>query len=230
MRIIVTLLILLLLYGPASAGLQQQFALLAKKNTSTGPTYLVEEDCEGTGTPAGWTNTGTVNWDDASAPLEGSQSLSISANYSYSTISFATIAGKADSYIVVNVSSLPASSVVLVYLLDGSSNIIGFVRLLSSGAVRIFHGTANVTTASVVSAGVTAYIWYDFTPGTGANGVANVYVSANTTKGSADGTVSTGTSTAGVAKMRVGKDDASGFTHTFDHIRLDDETIGDNPT
>jgi hypothetical protein len=42
---------------------------------------LVNEDCEGIGTPSGWTDlVGTPNWDYTTTPLDGSQSLYLPTN------------------------------------------------------------------------------------------------------------------------------------------------------
>jgi hypothetical protein len=38
------------------------------------PTYIVDEDCEGVGTPSNWTDTGSPDWDSTVVVLEGSES------------------------------------------------------------------------------------------------------------------------------------------------------------
>ncbi len=50
---------------------------------ASGPTYIFNEDCESSDNPpTGWTNTGTANWNYATSPLSGDQSLFMNSSSS----------------------------------------------------------------------------------------------------------------------------------------------------
>lgn len=66
-------------------------------------------------------------------------------------------------------------------------------------AIRLYHGTAQNEIYPTVAVGTPYYVWWDYTPGTGANGTANFYWSTDGTKpGSPNLSVSNGTSTTDV--------------------------------
>ena len=53
------------------------FALLLLMASRAFAQDILNEDFEGTGEPSGWSHTGTVDYDNTSSPLEGTQSLVI---------------------------------------------------------------------------------------------------------------------------------------------------------
>lgn len=82
----------------------------AVASAPAGVTYLVEENCEGTGTPSGWKDAGTVDWDYTTTVLRGSQSLAINGDYSNSIVSYSA-QSQLGIFFRFRCDSLPASNI-----------------------------------------------------------------------------------------------------------------------
>lgn len=233
MKRLILILIALLLPAFCLAGsiTEKHKAVIARKNAATaGPSYLVEEDCEGTGTPAGWVDTSTPNWDNVAVVLRGTQSVALDSNNEYTTKTF-TGQGTVNVFFRFQLTDMPASYVTIFKILDSTPATVLSLRVYSTGAIRIYHGTINASSgAGVIAADTTYYVWITYTkdPG-GGNGVASVTVETSAIKGTADASIANGDATTDADRIRMEKDNTDGYTHYYDQILVDDEVIGDVP-
>src|SRR4051812_883035 len=142
-------------YIAAMGGLQQR-------------TWIINEDCEGTGTPSGWTTvSGSPNWDYTAVPLESAQSLYLSTTaaavrvrvdftdqteaWVYYLIRFTNGAGG----VTVNIGGLSA---------NGSASITQNLSLANNG--RLIFG--SITPTAALSVDTTYHVWLHVKQGTGA--------------------------------------------------------------
>lgn len=205
------------------------------------PTYLASEDFENaTGYDLTWTEAGTGTLDEdyttAPAPLVGSQSFRtvLSAQTGTSTHTWAAGAqSTVYGYCIVHRVSNAGSENIIGFRSSGSLRM-GIV-FTGAGAVRVTHGTANDTTTTTYATGTTVHIWFRYTQGSGADGVAELWTSTNGTKPASSGdstyaNVTTGTSTTTVNQIVIGPTTSSSQEMIFDKIRVDDVSIGSDPT
>ncbi len=199
--------------------------------TPTPGTYLVQEDAEGTGSPTGWVNNGTPNWDYTTTVLEGTQSWAASVNGDTSFIPFAP---QTDCWVYLleqQPTVLFTGSSRLLQLRDGSGVEIAGLRFLNTGAIRIYQGTATAastggyfTTSTVLS----LWIHYIAGSGLGSNGVIELYISNSPVRPASPAvTVTAGTSTV-PAEGFIMAGFGTGALVT-DHIRVSSTSIGSNP-
>lgn len=189
------------------------------------PTYLIEEDCEGTGTPSGWTDSGSVNWDYTTSPAAGSQCAQFgAAGAEYSTYTISAI-GDVWVFFAIRVDAFTAGND-MVRLRDGSSDIVAF-RAHTSGQFRLACGGQTGTTS--MSPGTWYYVWIHYVKGTGSDGTCDAFVSTTTTKpGTATIALSGTTATANITQLRsYGLNTTT--IHSLDYIRADDVAIGSAP-
>jgi len=209
-------------------------AMLKQKQEAGGaaPTYIIEENCDGTGTPSGWNDFGTMNWDytTSPAPLEGTQSLRVNGGGSQAG-SYKTFSGldTAYGYFIFHPVAMSNFEYLLRVQTTGFGNCLQVRR--GSGTWSIIHGTVE-SNASTMSDGNTYHVWWDYTKGTGADGVANLYISATTTKpGSPTVTITNGDGTSQAQQIVLGEAGGAPTSNLiYDKIRVDDVTIGSNPS
>lgn len=216
---------------------QQAFSIFdpaMQELPASAPTsYLVSEDCEGTGTPSGWTDTGTVNWDDTYSYVEGAQSLQVNAATlnSDSTVIWSSIAGTTHIFFATKRNSVTTTARLHTRLMS-SGNIISQLSV-SSSAWSLSHGSASTYVTITTSHTQWRYVWISFTPASsaGANdGVLTLTVSTNAVK--TDGvssTINTGTSELQPNQMRLGYSTTGSIVENFDKIRISASEIGSNP-
>lgn len=196
-----------------------------------GISYLISEDCEGTGTPAGWNNgASTVNWDYATspAPLVGSQSVLVGI-----VETFANFTAQSDvwAYFQMNLSAISGSQFIFSFRTSADVKVCS-LRVLSDGTFRIYDTSQTVTastSAGFISTSTTYHVWVHRTKGSGANELVEAYVATTATKpGSPTVTLNTGTGTADAARVAVeGWNDGN---YIYDKIRVAASSIGSNPT
>jgi len=144
-----------------------------------GPTFLVNEGFEGTGNPAGWSDSGG-DFDSTVNPLVGAQSLRAdSGEGGLSTITpEATVYGKFRFRAV----TLPATFTEILLVRDASFNATLAIILLSTGQLVVQSGGIYEQTVATMAANTTYYVWFRVTPGTGANSIARVWFLATDSK------------------------------------------------
>jgi hypothetical protein len=155
--------------------------------------FLVHQNFEGTGydNSETWIATtgtgGSIDPDEATTVLRGSQSLRIyagdSGQVSQTKITLGTTYGDVWAFWRVRIgSTLPAADTSFVRLLDGVDGIAGYVMIRATGNGKIFHGTAEASALSIWSPNVTYYAWWHWTRGTGSDGLSQLYISTSSTR------------------------------------------------
>jgi len=190
--------------------------------------YLVEENAEGTGTPSGWADTGTHDWDYTTTALRGSQSLSITENYGTTTSPTFSATANVNAFIRFRTDSIPASSSATFLQIRDGSTVLCYLRLIAgTGVIRGYHGTAYGA-SSAISVDTTYYIWAEYASGSGADGTLDVYIDTDNTKPASPSiSVTTGTTSGDPDNIKLLKDNGEAHNFIFDQIIVDDATIGD---
>jgi hypothetical protein len=103
------------------------------------------------------------------------------------------------------------------------------VEFTSLGAIQIFEGTGNVSSANgVIVTGTTYYVWLHRITGTGANGFLEVFVSTTTTKpGAATLTITNGSTVNNAQNIQIYNNTA--FVMIADYLRVSATVIGSAP-
>lgn len=203
------------------------------------PSYLIEEDCEGTGTPSGWTDSGTIDWDDttAPAPLEGAQSFHNVTTTSYSYFTLGGDVTEVWFYCMVNPESNNAdndSGIVELWEAGFAGRTVTvFYDSIDSSVISVASGTSIATTVATMTEGTTFHLWGHYLKGPGAaDDIAEIWFSATSTK-PADASnnhakITDGDADTAIRIFLIG-DDGGGPVNNFDHIRVDDAAIGSAP-
>lgn len=170
-------------------------AVLARKNAGGGGfVYLINQDFEGPGTPAGWSTTGSgsADFDSTASPLQGAQSLRLDGDpdsiAAIVTVSEAEIFWKFQ----YRTGTLPATPTDIPLIYDVSFNEIAKISFHSTGQLIAEGGGIFEITTDAMSAGTKYWIWGHYKKGTGANAVLECGFSA-----ADDGRPTSGTKYAG---------------------------------
>jgi hypothetical protein len=206
-------------------------AAIVNNSTATGgPTYLLSLDCDTAGTPGGVTDSGAIEWGDTDAPnpLVTGGGWRTSSSTAFSLATFAQQSGRVDLFEAIrfaDISGQPTGAIIE----DAAGNDLAYLRILSTGSIRIYCGTTNLNaTGYTYTADTTLYYWVDYTPGLGANAVAHLYLSSSQTKpGSPNATITNGNATGEASQLRMITQATT--VATRDKIRVDDEAIGSSP-
>ncbi|HEY2711363.1 MAG TPA: glycoside hydrolase [Chthoniobacterales bacterium] len=195
----------------------------------------VSENCNGTGTPTGWTNTGTgVNWDRTSnpPPLEGTQSLFISGSGVGGNSTKVDFGDQAEVWVFFKLAvtgSAPATAATIAGLSANGGTITELLQVTPFG--KLSFGGAQ--TSASLTLNTTNNVWLHYRKGTGSNGIVEVAFSTSETKptsGStyyAASTSYTGTNEAG--RLFLGTTASTTINMVFDKIRVDNSEIRSNP-
>jgi hypothetical protein len=134
--------------------------------------YSTCEDAEGTGTPTGWTNTGSPDWvyTTSPAPLRGTQSVALETG---DKVSKGSLTG-GDVWAFVRwqtADGQPESTSYVLSVYDSTPTLLGKVQVNTNGAIRQYNGTANTTSGSPLSDGATGTycFWWHLKRGSSAN-------------------------------------------------------------
>jgi hypothetical protein len=159
--------------------------------------------------------------------LQGSFSLALIGSANNVDRAF-TASPEVWTFIEHNTGALTADQYPMV-IRDGSGNNLCYVILTSTGALQIFDGSGSSSTGGgTVSANTSYYIWLHRLKGSGANGVADVYISTTTTKpGAATLSISNGSTTADAANIQIYNN--GGDTMITDYLRVSTTVIGSAP-
>lgn len=215
----------------AQAGLRSPAFVGGLNKHPSGSSYLVEEDCESGSTPSGWTDSGAVEWNYATAPAPLAGSYSFRANGSTeSTVKSFTAQSEVWAYLVVNITGLVSSPYAITLRDSSDANLIR-VRFMSDGAVRAYNSTGSASTAAgVVASGTTYSVWIRYVKGTGSNSISQVWISSTTTKpGSVTVEKTDGSSTTDASKFFINPGVTSADL-ICDTMRAASFEIGSNPT
>jgi Pectate lyase superfamily protein len=146
------------------------------------PSYLVNEDFEGTGVPSGWFRGGSADFDYTGSPLDGSQSLRcVGATNDYGEVTQASgLLNNAELWFKfrIKVTTLPSTGYQLIAMFaDADEAYIYALYLTTGGNLLVFDGVGGAiaeTTVDALSAGTVYDIWGHYKKGTGLNGVCEV--------------------------------------------------------
>jgi hypothetical protein len=200
---------------------------------SGGTTYLVEEDCEGTGRPDGWTDTGSPDWDATDIVLAGSQSLKMAGAATPPRTHYDL--GTACSEIWVRFLFLTNSTATSVSRLLSLRNQSGdtevaHVQRDTSGKVIITHGTATAQVVTDMEQDTDYVVWVHYKAGSGANGVMDIAFSTDGTRptsGDNFASLTNGSATSSIDRVQLrAQTTNTGMYYFFDDITIDDSEIG----
>lgn len=129
-----------------------------------GVTYdLVDESAEGTGTPSGWTNGGSPNWDYTTTILQGTHSVLCGSG----ATSYYTFASQSTAYgycLFRIPTSLPGSVTTYCGFRASDTSARASVRVNASGQVTIFaNGSDSTACVATMSANTTYHVWWSYT-------------------------------------------------------------------
>lgn len=205
-------------------------------SVSAGPTYLVQEDFEGSGYQLTWTEngSGTLNEDYTTNVFNGTHALYINmaGNNGRTTNVFGTALATNYVYFALRMVSIPGATRRLCAI-QSSGSTHSILQIDTSGRLIIqsIGGTAQ-TTVGALSVGTWYHVWMESRKGTGANGYANVAFSTDGTRPtsgdnydeSADGTM-----TSDIDRCYFGVNASSTVEYIVDKFRVDDVVIGNSP-
>lgn len=194
---------------------------VTNNSTAGGGSYLVEEDCEGTGTPSGWTDTGSPNWDYTTTVLQGSQSVLFNGTSSYVTFTGQTTCY---GYFLWRTTSIPGSTNTIGGFRDSSGNPLALARINSSGNLAMYANSSDSSfTTDAVSANTTYHIWYSFTSG----GTCTVAFSTDGVRPTSGNKFTSKTGGSGTAaRFAIG---GGTLVSVADRMLVSTAQIGDNP-
>jgi hypothetical protein len=215
--------------GNDLATFSNQHASVTNNSTQTPAYNRFEERCEGTGTPSGWTDGGSPDWDNTTA-LVGSQSLLLaSASDNTYTPTF-TSSSELWVHFVYRFSAIPASSTTVFAMRESGTHRPYMSQRTTTGVWRIYNGGGTYDSPSFTpTAGTTYYVWWRYKAGTGAgDGISQVYISTSSTRpGSPDIDNQTTNATASINSCWFGG--ATGIDIRFDNMIGSSGEIPTNP-
>jgi hypothetical protein len=127
---------------------------------SATPSYILEENFDGSGKPTGWgTAGGTVDYDYATTALQGNQALRLTNTSSLATSAF-TSSVEVDVYFQVYVLALPT---VRRSILSIQSTNLAICRLATDGKIDVFaNGGDSTATTNAMALNTKYHVWLSF--------------------------------------------------------------------
>ncbi len=213
-----------------------------KTSGGGGPSYLVNQNFEGTGYDNGetWTSAGggTVNADYATNPIVGSQSLYITGTATSTYRSFSA-QDSVFGFARVRFETYDTGGNRNFWSIrDGSGTSVADFGITSAGKMRATAagGSANTSLDTIpTGGGYDLYIWFEYVKGTGSDAIARVGWSMDGTKptfaaSAAKSAVSSnGTTTSQGARFYWGATASSVFEIVTDKTLISTTAIGNNP-
>ncbi len=193
--------------------------------------YLIAENCETSGTPAGWSNSGNVAWDYATTLLEGAEAVRmIKTGGGRTRFDFADQA-EATIYFKLRLSGTTSARIIGGLGANGGT-IKQLFQLNSSFQPSFGSATSSATTSAVMLLDTTYDVWLHYRKGTGANGVVDIGFSTDGTRptsGSNFARLSNCPDTTNAGRLFLGPAAQSTFDSIFDKIRVSPAQIGNRP-
>jgi hypothetical protein len=177
-----------------------------------------------TGYDLSWTESNNPNEDytTAPAPLEGAQSLYVNGQAAgantYLTI---TASDNVYAFWLLHVVDDPTAYRSMAYITDSGGNTLCDLSVGPDGGgyFQILGGTGSSGTTAITE-DTTLRIWFEHEKGTGANGVARLYISTTDTKPAATLTMSNGSTTAQAARFYLGTWASGGGNVIHDNLKI----------
>lgn len=200
--------------------------------------YLINQNFEGTGydNSETWTEagTGTVDEDEATIVLTGSQSMRITAAGTQPRVISPSFTAQAEVWVYwqVHMVSLPGSTLPLMWVRDGANAQVMRVRITSAGLLNIQSATGGANTVDALSTGTMYHIWAHYLKGTGANAVVDVGFSTDgvrPTSGNKFRQLTNGDATTDATNLLIGTTANYTMEWVTDRVLADDAQIGNSP-
>lgn len=182
---------------------------------------LVEENCEGTGTPSGWTNSGSPNWDYTTVVLQGTESVLCSSGAS----SYKTFTGNTTvhAYCKFRIpTSLPGSTSTFLAIRDSGGSALALMRVNATGNLGVFaNGSDSASfTVDAISANTDYHAWLTFTSA----GTCSIAFSTDGTKPTSGNAYTSKTGGSGTAaRLQINA------VAIYDRILASTTSIGNSP-
>jgi hypothetical protein len=141
-------------------------------------TSLISNCAEGSGTPTGWTDSGTVDWDESTTVLEQSESLELASGGSHSTDADFTAASSIYGFVRIRPSDVAYSSDTnVVDIRDSGDTSICRVTFDNASGGRWGVDCSDYQDTPMTPSADTNYcLWFTFIRGDGSNnGTMNFY-------------------------------------------------------
>jgi hypothetical protein len=206
--------------------------IFSGRNTATPPagqSYLLSEKFEGTGTPSGWSPSGTFNFDNTSNPLANAQDLRIAS--STSSVDTASWSGQPSLYVafLLYTSAAPGSLANIGFFMDSSPTSVARLSITSGALTMRALATGGTTSSSTVNAlnttpGAGTPVKMRYTKGTGTNAVVTAWVASGGAWGTGVSS-SNGTATADAVFWRFSNTSSYGINLQFDNVIVYDQDI-----
>ncbi len=182
-------LILFIIWGWLAVGfaspLQSHHAAVAKLRASGGgsppPTFLVDENFDGSGTPTNWFTLGS----DFDYAFGGSQVLRLSATGQYAGVSDGTVLNHGELYgkFRVTVTTMPSSFDILFSLKDASYTEVYSITINSTGTLNVGSLGVFATTTDAIALNTDTWVYWRHRKSSGsADGVSSVGFSLTETR------------------------------------------------
>lgn len=189
-------------------------------------TYLAAEEAEGTGTPSGWTDANTPNWDYTTTALKGSQSLAFTAS---NQSSYFAITDDTEIFVRFKwrVNNLAEHPNILTLQTSAGSQVLRW-EARSTGGIRTYNAdgsTISTSAGGTVAVDTTYTIWCHYRAGSGSNAVVETYVSTTDDRTDTFFQALTGTSTTQVGRVFFNGDTST--TTIVDNLLITEAPIGD---
>lgn len=202
--------------------------------SAAAPSYLVDEGFEGTGAPASWTSSGTVDWDEATIFQSGAQSFQVDSSSGDGYGQTPTFTCPADCYAEFwyYPDHIPSTDAIVFRFYNGTTEL-GRIEQRSTGVLRAqaIGGTvANLTLTTGEDTWVR--IWVHFTQGSGTNATMRVWwATTDTHPGNGNAQYfaqsTNGTTTAVVDRIRLFSDNigTTNGSRYYDNLVVDDAIL-----
>lgn len=180
----------------------------------------------------GWSSSGAVNWGSTTNPLAGLRSGVINpSNTRFTWTNDDGPIGSVYFYFVVRIDSAPTSGTHYMLLVrDALAASVCSLRLGSGMSMALTHGTTVASGSYPITLGGIYHIWVEWIKGTGANGVARLYISTTATKpGSATLSTAIGNATTDMTYIDFSSGSSGSGNKTFDNIDIRSVPIPSNP-
>lgn len=219
---------------PTGLGLSNIATVAAATPPASGSSFLIEQNFEGTGYDNGetWTEagSGTIDPDESSVVIEGSQSLQFLLSGATGS-SYADFSAQSSLFTKFRfrVASTNGGNQVIATIRDGAT-VLGTLTL--AGASRVLRATAaggsNGTSSDVLPLDTNIYIWFEYVAGTGSNAIARCGWATTDSKpslaatGAKTGVSSNGTATASATRLYLGNTGSGTVECFFDVVQISD--------
>jgi hypothetical protein len=169
---------------------------------------------------------GTANPDYTTTALRGTQSLSLvnggdQIQYYHATADLST----AWVFFRFRKTADWDNATSIAYLMDSSYNSILSIDPTGATSANLVSGTASTAISYTWANNTTYVVWLKLVKGTGANGVAEIYINTSGTKPSVTASLSTGSVTTNVAYINL-MNSAQSATFIYDQVMVRGTSIG----